>query len=151
MIELIFVIVIIGILSAVAIPKLSATRDDAKISSIIATAKIVISNSKSFYTAKGEKEWVNATLYDAVAITLFTDSNCSSQIAETTKVLADGDSGTYYICNKTDSIVKLDFNKTHIKVSSTGTNTIVSNGVKNSPSFKSIAIAHRLGGVAVLR
>ena len=32
MIELIFVIVIIGILAAVAIPKLAATRDDAKVS-----------------------------------------------------------------------------------------------------------------------
>jgi len=32
MIELIFVIVIIGILSAVAIPKLAATRDDARVS-----------------------------------------------------------------------------------------------------------------------
>jgi len=34
MIELIFVIVILGILSAVAIPKLSATRDDAVVSSV---------------------------------------------------------------------------------------------------------------------
>jgi len=34
MIELIFVIVIIGILAAVAIPKLAATRDDAKISAL---------------------------------------------------------------------------------------------------------------------
>ncbi len=34
MIELIFVIVIIGILSAVAIPKFAATRDDAKIAAI---------------------------------------------------------------------------------------------------------------------
>lgn len=32
MIELIFVIVILGILAAVAIPKLAATRDDAKLS-----------------------------------------------------------------------------------------------------------------------
>jgi general secretion pathway protein G len=42
MIELIFVIVIIGILAAVAIPKLAATRDDAKISKManaIQTAK----------------------------------------------------------------------------------------------------------------
>ena len=39
MIELIFVIVIIGILAAVAIPKLAATRDDAKISSIAAVAR----------------------------------------------------------------------------------------------------------------
>jgi len=42
MIELIFVIVIIGILAAVAIPRLAATRDDAKISKManaIQTAK----------------------------------------------------------------------------------------------------------------
>jgi general secretion pathway protein G len=45
MIELIFVIVIIGILAAVAIPRLAATRDDAKVSKIahaIATAKTEI-------------------------------------------------------------------------------------------------------------
>ncbi len=42
MIELIFVIVIIGILAAVAIPRLAATRDDAKVSKManaIQTAK----------------------------------------------------------------------------------------------------------------
>ncbi len=42
MIELILVIVIIGILAAVAIPRLAATRDDAKISKManaIQTAK----------------------------------------------------------------------------------------------------------------
>ncbi len=37
MIELIFVIVVIGILSAIAIPKLAATRDDATITKAIAT------------------------------------------------------------------------------------------------------------------
>ena len=34
MIELIFVIVILGILAAVAIPRLAATRDDAEISKV---------------------------------------------------------------------------------------------------------------------
>ncbi len=46
MIELIFVIVIIGILASVAIPKLAATRDDAKISKManaIQTAKSELS------------------------------------------------------------------------------------------------------------
>ncbi len=46
MIELIFVIVIIGILASVAIPKLAATRDDAKISKLanaIQTAKSELS------------------------------------------------------------------------------------------------------------
>ena len=44
MIELIFVIVIIGILAAVAIPKLAATRDDAERTRNIANAKICIND-----------------------------------------------------------------------------------------------------------
>lgn len=52
MIELIFVIVIIGILAAVAIPRMMATRDDAKISAQIVSAKQTISNLGAEYTAK---------------------------------------------------------------------------------------------------
>ena len=54
MIELIFVIVIIGILAAVAIPKLAATRDDAKISKSIANLKICVNDMAAAYTATGE-------------------------------------------------------------------------------------------------
>ena len=53
MIELIFVIVIIGILAAVAIPKLAATRDDAKISAEMASVRQVIDNLGAEYTATG--------------------------------------------------------------------------------------------------
>ena len=51
MIELIFVIVIIGILAAVAIPKLSATRDDAKRSAELANMKICMDNVVAEYQA----------------------------------------------------------------------------------------------------
>ncbi len=51
MIELIFVIVIIGILAAVAIPKLAATRDDAKLSEDVANMSICIVDIGSIYTA----------------------------------------------------------------------------------------------------
>ncbi len=54
MIELIFVIVIIGILAAVAIPKLAATRDDAKISGEIASVRQAIDNLGAEYTATGD-------------------------------------------------------------------------------------------------
>jgi type II secretory pathway pseudopilin PulG len=53
MIELIFVIVIIGILAAVAIPKLAATRDDAKTSKAVANLATCISDMASSYTATG--------------------------------------------------------------------------------------------------
>ena len=54
MIELIFVIVILGILAAVAIPKLAATRDDAEISKTAANIQTFINDLGSYYTSQGE-------------------------------------------------------------------------------------------------
>lgn len=51
MMELIFVIVIIGILSAVAIPKFAATRDDA----IIAKARTTVSSIRSAMSTERQK------------------------------------------------------------------------------------------------
>lgn len=53
MIELIFVIVILGILAAVAIPKLSATRDDAKIATKVQEATQFIQEASTYYTSHG--------------------------------------------------------------------------------------------------
>jgi len=56
MIELIFVIVIIGILAAVAIPKLAATtRDDAKQVKAVQNLATCISDIGSAYTGKGDE------------------------------------------------------------------------------------------------
>ena len=54
MIELIFVIVILGILAAVAIPKLNATRDDAEVVKGASNFATAISDIASYYTAKGK-------------------------------------------------------------------------------------------------
>ncbi len=51
MIELIFVIVVIGILSAIAIPKLAATRDDA----IITKARVTIASVRSALATERQK------------------------------------------------------------------------------------------------
>jgi len=53
MIELIFVIVILGILAAVAVPKLSATRDDAKIAKGATQLATAVSDIGAYYTSKG--------------------------------------------------------------------------------------------------
>ncbi|WP_297576183.1 type II secretion system protein [uncultured Campylobacter sp.] len=54
MIELIFVIVILGILAAVAIPRLAATRDDAEVAKTLSNLSTMISDVTSNYTAQGE-------------------------------------------------------------------------------------------------
>ncbi len=55
MVELIFVIVIIGILAGVAIPKLAATRDDAKQSALMANTRICINDLVGGYKGLGNK------------------------------------------------------------------------------------------------
>lgn len=62
MIELIFVIVIIGILAAVAIPKLAATRDDAKVGNELSKLAIYLTDISTLYMAKG-----NVTVNDSNA------------------------------------------------------------------------------------
>ncbi|WP_103582057.1 type II secretion system protein [Campylobacter concisus] len=54
MIELIFVIVILGILAAVAIPKLAATRDDAEIAKTATNIQTLIADLGSYYTSQGK-------------------------------------------------------------------------------------------------
>ena len=53
-IELIFVIIIIGILASIAIGRLAGTRDDAKLSSDVANMNICITDAQAHYTATGK-------------------------------------------------------------------------------------------------
>ena len=59
MIELIFVIVILGVLASVAIPRLAATRDDAEVAKAATNLTTAISDLTAYYTAKGD---FNATI-----------------------------------------------------------------------------------------
>ena len=54
MIELIFVIVILGILAAVAIPRLAATRDDAEIAKVGTNITTLMSDIGAYYTSQAE-------------------------------------------------------------------------------------------------
>ena len=68
MIELIFVIVILGILASVAIPRLAATRTDAEVATTVANLRTILSDAASYYAVKGEfgtvkwKDITNVTL-----------------------------------------------------------------------------------------
>ncbi len=54
MIELIFVIVILGILAAVAIPRLAATRDDANIAKSLSEIGTAVADFGAYYTSQGK-------------------------------------------------------------------------------------------------
>ena len=64
MIELIFVIVILGILASVAIPRLAATRTDAEIAATVANLRTLLNDVASYYAVKGEfrnAKWIDIT------------------------------------------------------------------------------------------
>ena len=79
MIELIFVIVILGILAAVAIPKLAATRNDAKVSAEATSISQALQNLGAEYTAKG-----------SFSATSITEANKAIHCAQFSNATADG-------------------------------------------------------------
>lgn len=54
MIELIFVIVILGILAAVAIPRMNATRDDAEAVKAATNLNVAMSDISTYYISQGQ-------------------------------------------------------------------------------------------------
>ena len=65
MIELIFVIVILGILASVAIPRLVGTREDAEISTAVANLRTLVSDANVYYVTKGDLKTKGSTTVDA--------------------------------------------------------------------------------------
>ena len=93
MIELIFVIVIIAILASVSIPRLVATRDDAKVANCVEDITIFMRDVSAYYTSQGK-----------YALDLKDMSNI--EVYETTPITSNGDAGEYYfVCDKTKSIM----------------------------------------------
>jgi len=81
MIELIFVIVVLGILAGVAIPKMAATRDDAQIAkgrSDIASIRSAIVTERQTRLIKGDSAFITS-LHDTSGSTYF-DGNGSSTL-----------------------------------------------------------------------
>ena len=94
MVELVFVIVILGILASVAIPKLAATRDDATISktrSDIASIRSAIISERQTRLIKGDSSWITG-LSDPLVSELFTgtDSNHTLLMYGVTEGSTDG-------------------------------------------------------------
>ncbi len=107
MIELIFVIVILGILAAVAIPKLAATRDDAKIAKLTANISTLVTDAGSYYTSQGQTAWAAATWGAITNSELYTTAGGSSAASAQTLAtgmvfMNDGTTGCFDVNTSTD-------------------------------------------------
>ena len=77
MIELIFVIVIIGILAVIAIPKLNATRDDAKVATALQNVSTCLQDTGSAYTGTGVENNNTASCKNLVCFRVDTNETTS--------------------------------------------------------------------------
>ena len=81
MIELIFVIVILGILASVAIPRLAGTRADAEVATTVANLRTILSDASGYYVAHGNfgtvtwKALTNVPLSGDATTTAVTNAN----------------------------------------------------------------------------
>ena len=133
MIELIFVIVIIGILAAVAIPRLAATRTDAKVSTGLSEVSTVVSEMSATYSSRGNYDVAN--IKDVTNAKLFTDA-CSTPATS----LATGTTYHYCVPNNAGTLedcitfapINADGNLTVAKVAATGD---VCKGITGSKAF----------------
>jgi len=91
MIELIFVIVILGILASVAIPKLAATRDDAKISKAASEVSTLVSDLGAYYTGHGK---FGDKISDMTNVILTTNAFADTDANLTTKAYYSDKAGT---------------------------------------------------------
>jgi len=88
MIELIFVIVVLGILAAVAIPKLATTRDDATISQVVYDVKAAMHETISYYTARGgEVNFSNIDKSSQIALTALLNAGRAEVIDDNTSFI----------------------------------------------------------------
>ena len=151
MIELIFVIVIIGILAAVAIPRLAATRDDAKISKTVANIKVVLDDAKAFYASQGGTKWATGTATKWVDVTDGIDATKMKDKTLTDPVSIEGDSLQCFTITPTTT----DATGTELVVTSTNTDDVVCSkaqvlakkaGIITDDGNKSV----RLGGQSVV-
>ncbi|WP_415407250.1 type II secretion system protein [Sulfurovum sp. CS9] len=104
MIELIFVIVIIGILAAVAIPKLAATRDDAKAATSVANLATCVKDVGAQYTATGA-----ADVTSQASCTAVTTETCFTVAVDVngTMTVADGAEGDLWCTDGTSGAQKI--------------------------------------------
>ena len=149
MIELIFVIVIIGILAAVAIPKLSATRDDAKIAAIITHARKTLGDFQAYYTSQGNAQWTSVDVTKATSVPL-EKAGCAGLVDSTVALSPT----TFVLCH--DNVVCLTFttiDEGNLTITDgTSTTDFICEAVKADPAIGAISNkSYKLGGETVVR
>ncbi len=116
MIELIFVIVILGILAAVAIPKLAATRDDAKITTMASNIETAKNEIAAYVVSSGDNNATPSQNWYQTASNIITEA------------LANNDAVYVSASNSIDFVDRDNGNEVCVNIDFDGNNIITTNG-----------------------
>jgi len=147
MIELIFVIVIIGILAAIAIPKLAATRDDAVISRMVVNEERLLHAFQAYYASKDHSRWVSETIDKVISVPLDVTS-CGTPATASTQISPN----TFLLCH--DNVACLSFTTIdygNLSVANgTDTSDPICEAVKSVPATQTISNrSYQLAGLTI--
>lgn len=142
MIELIFVIVILGILAAVAIPRLAATRDDAQVSKLAANVKTLVGEIGAYTVSQGAAptEDINMSL----ASNTYSEGKLTGYYGVVT---AQGTGGRITVWDKATGTAgrlqcaHIDVNSTTITLGQDSNGSAICTGINTINPSSSIAIA----------
>jgi prepilin-type N-terminal cleavage/methylation domain-containing protein len=147
MIELIFVIVILGILAAVAIPKLAATRDDAKVSKLASNVSTLVSDAGAYYTSQGLSKWAAPAKWsDLTNVELYAGATNVTPIGTTTitssaYINADATHNCFAISTTADGNLTV--------AAGTDTTSVACKGAQDLAA--SMVKSHSFGGTGIVR
>ena len=137
MIELIFVIVILGILASVAVPRLAGTKADAEESAAVANLRTLVNDANVYYVTKGDLKkkgsaTENAKWSDITSVPLVStdDTKTAVDTAATAHLKAGGKNCISLYLKEKDGDVPA-----HIVFTGVGTDTTCAK-VKEAPSVK---------------
>ena len=99
LIELIYVIVIIGIMAAIIIPKLAANRNDARAATIARKLAVCITDAGGYYLKKGHFDTI-LTLSSACDATINEDQCFSIDVNSSSATLTVTNRGESELCMK---------------------------------------------------
>lgn len=115
MIELIFVIVVLGILAAVAIPKFAASRDDAyvaKAKSTVAAVRSGIVNERQSRLFRGDNTYINKLDHQVntpgAGVTIFDNNGSSANSIMMYGVTTANKSGSWMKTNNNEYTIKIN-------------------------------------------
>ena len=148
MIELIFVIVILGILASVAVPRLASTREDAEISATVANLRTLVSDASSYYVANGTftPKGTKAKWRDVTNVPLRDGKNLVQGTTETGTAVYLSASGTN--CIKIELKDRAGATPAHILVTADGKDDYICKEIHKAEPVKAYLDSKLPGGTA---